>query len=213
MRSYWKSHYVTEIDPNDIERAITLADFTSGSASHELVGFLDDRDSPNILVSQGSSGHAYVFAELAYLMHVRGYNVFIMPQHGFYLALASGPMKSIVLQNAPAILNEERWRRAILGGPGAGGRRERFLPLLRSVSRVLSGLAVPVRLYLDFGELIDTEGRSRVIEERLVDGIYENDPMSWRRRRDRARAMRIRRGAAASDRRWRRTRRAMGRDR
>jgi hypothetical protein len=58
MRTYWKSHYVTEVDPNDIERSITLASLTSGGASHELVCFLSDRDSPNVLVSQGSGGHA-----------------------------------------------------------------------------------------------------------------------------------------------------------
>src|SRR5262245_26851274 len=82
MSSYWKSHYVTEVDPNDVEQAITLADFTSGRESHQLVCFLSDRSSPNILVSQGSGGHAYVFAELAYLMHLEGYNVFIMPRQG-----------------------------------------------------------------------------------------------------------------------------------
>ena len=44
----------------------------------------------------------------------------------FYLALAGSPMQSIALQNAPAILTEERWHRAIAGGVG-GGRRERFV--------------------------------------------------------------------------------------
>ena len=44
--------------------------------------FEKGKDAPNIVISQGSGGHAYIFAELAYLMHLRGYNVFIMPKHG-----------------------------------------------------------------------------------------------------------------------------------
>lgn len=48
----------------------------------ELVYFLNALDAPNILISQGSGGHSYVFAELAYRLHIRGYNVFVMPKHG-----------------------------------------------------------------------------------------------------------------------------------
>ena len=36
----------------------------------------------NILISQGSGGHGYVFAELAYYLRLAGYNVFIRPKHG-----------------------------------------------------------------------------------------------------------------------------------
>lgn len=213
LRTYWKRHYVTDVDPNDIERAITIENFTSGGASREVVCLLTGKESPNLLVSQGSGGHAYVFAELAYLMHLKGYNVFVMPKHGghaipdlmrrhadalayiarsygdrtgvfaeglggfvvFYLALAGGPMKSIALQNAPAILTEERWHRAISAGAG-GGRRERFLPVLRALSRALPGVKVPLWLYLDFGQLIDTRETNRAIEERLVNKGYKNDP-------------------------------------
>src|SRR5262249_37597572 len=44
--------------------------------------FLRDSDGPSILISQGSGGHAYVFAEFGYHLHLAGYNVFIMPKHG-----------------------------------------------------------------------------------------------------------------------------------
>jgi hypothetical protein len=214
MSAYWKTHYIIEVDPDDVERALTLLDFRSEGARHQLVCFLRDRPSPNILVSQGSGGPAHIFAELAYLMHLQGYNVFIMPKQGgytipelmvrhdhalqfiagrfsdrtgvfaeglggyvaFYLALAGAPMRSLALQNAPAILTERQWHEAVLGGSDAGRRRARLLPILRSVSRLLPGLRVPMRLYLDFSELIDTKEGNRAIEERLVDDGYRHDP-------------------------------------
>ena len=214
MSTYWKTHYITDVDPDEVQRALTLLDFRSGGECHQLVCFVRGRSGPNILVSQGSGGAAYVFAELAYLMHLQGYNVFIMPKQGghtipelmrrhddalafvagrfgdrtgvfaeglggyvaFYLALAGGPVRSLALQNAPAVLTEKRWHEAVLGGSDAGRRRARFLPILRSVSRLLPGLRVPMRLYLDFGELIDTKEGSRAIEERLVNDGYRHDP-------------------------------------
>lgn len=81
-RNYWKNHYVVETDINEIERRLRLANFVSGGKFFELAYFEKDKDAPNILISQGSGGHSYVFAELAYQMHLRGYNVFIMPKHG-----------------------------------------------------------------------------------------------------------------------------------
>src|SRR3989304_419308 len=83
-RSYWKNHYVVETDADAIERSIKLASFTSGGRKFELVYFERDKHTPNILVSPGSGGHSYVFAELAYQMYLRNYNVFIMPKHGGY---------------------------------------------------------------------------------------------------------------------------------
>ena len=38
--------------------------------------------SPTVVISPGSAGHAFVFAELGYRVCERGYNVFIMPKHG-----------------------------------------------------------------------------------------------------------------------------------
>ena len=83
-RNYWKNHYVVETDINEIERRLRLASFVSGRKLFELPYFEKGKDAPNILISQGSGGHSYVFAELAYQMHLRGYNVFIMPKHGGY---------------------------------------------------------------------------------------------------------------------------------
>lgn len=81
-RSYWKQHYVIETSAEEIERRIRLTQFRSEGKIFELIYFEKGKDAPNILISQGSGGHAYIFAELAYLMHLRGYNVFIMPKHG-----------------------------------------------------------------------------------------------------------------------------------
>lgn len=79
---YWKTHYVVLADADKIERDITIAEFFSNGERFDLVCFVGGPDAPNILISQGSGGHAYVFAELGYEMHRRGYNVFIMPRHG-----------------------------------------------------------------------------------------------------------------------------------
>ena len=156
-RSYWKAHYIIESDAEEIEKNIKSTFFESGGKVFELIYFEKGKDAPNILISQGSAGHSYVFAELGFLIHLRGYNVFIMPKHGgytiselvrrhadalehivtafnkavgvfseglgcyaaFYLALAGGPLKSIVCLNGPAILTEEKFRRAIFeGGEG-----------------------------------------------------------------------------------------------
>ena len=80
--AYWKRHYVVESDADVIEGNIKISNFISDSRSYELIYFEKGREAPNILISQGSAGHAYVFAELAYMMHLRGYNVFVMPKHG-----------------------------------------------------------------------------------------------------------------------------------
>ena len=79
---FWISHYVTATDPTAVQRTMKLARFTSGADSLELVHFLRDREAPNVLISQGSGGHAYVFAELGYQIYLAGYNVFVMPKHG-----------------------------------------------------------------------------------------------------------------------------------
>ena len=80
--NFWKDHYVIEKDPAEIRRNIKSAVFNSGGEEFELIYFEKGNKAPNILISQGSGGHSFVFAELGYLMHLRGYNVFIMPKHG-----------------------------------------------------------------------------------------------------------------------------------
>src|SRR3990170_6479156 len=80
-RTYWKA-YVHEADADEIERNIKLTSFTSGGKDFELVCFEKGKNPPNILVAPGSGAHAYVYAELGYFMHLKEYNVFIMPKHG-----------------------------------------------------------------------------------------------------------------------------------
>jgi pimeloyl-ACP methyl ester carboxylesterase len=74
---YWK-RYVLEEDPAAIEHSLQKTTFEDG----ELIYFEKDPRVRNILISIGSSGHAYLFAELGYRMHERGFNVFIMPKQG-----------------------------------------------------------------------------------------------------------------------------------
>ena len=79
--NFWKDHYVIEVDPTEIERNIKSTIFNSGGEEFELIYFEKGKKAPNILISQGSGGHSFVFAELGYLMYLTGYNVFIMPKH------------------------------------------------------------------------------------------------------------------------------------
>ncbi|MFZ3077387.1 MAG: hypothetical protein WA139_02940 [Candidatus Aenigmatarchaeota archaeon] len=212
--NYWKSHYVVETDAEEIERNIRLTSFSSGDKNFGLVCFEKGKRAPNILISPGSGGHSYVFAELGYLMHKKGYNVFIMPRHGsatinelmqrhedalehiannfnenigvfaeglgsyavFYLALAHGPMKSMVLQNGPAILTEDEFQKAFSEGGGAARRRKLILPFAKFLAKIFPSLPVPISLYLDYKDLIDTKEENRKLETRLVKEGYLKDP-------------------------------------
>jgi pimeloyl-ACP methyl ester carboxylesterase len=212
--SYWKDHYVVESDPDEIERNLRRRTFVSGDEELELVGFEHGPDRPSVLISQGSGGHAYVFAELGYLMHGYGYNVFLMPKHGgktiaqlmarhadalariadrfndrigvyaeglggfvaFYLALAHGPMKSLAIQNAPAILTEEKFRRALFADAEVGARRRLIIPPAKLVAKFLPQLPLPLASYLDFKKLVDTVEPNRNVERRLVNQGYLHDP-------------------------------------
>ncbi len=213
--NYWKKHYVIEANVDEIERNIKSTTFTSGGEVFELIYFEKGKNALNILISQGSGGHAYVFAELGYMIYLKGYNVFIMPKHGsytitelmarhkdalnhisdnfskrigvfseglggfvvFYLALAHGPMKSIVCQNSPGILTEKEFQKAVFQGKdGAAKRRKKLLPLLKILVELLPKMRLPISTYLNFEELIDTKEQSRKIELHLVKEGYLNDP-------------------------------------
>ena len=213
-RSYWKRHYVLESDADQIERNIKLSSFASASSKFELVYFEKGKDAPNILISPGSGGHSYIFAEIGYLMHLHGYNVFIMPKHGgytinqlvtrhidaldhisrtfnsrigvfgeglgcyaaFYMALAGGLAKSMVCLNGPAILTEEKFKRAIFqGGEDAARRRKRLLPLIRGLAKLLPWIKLRISTYLDFKELVDTKEENRKMEAPMVQS-FDSDP-------------------------------------
>jgi pimeloyl-ACP methyl ester carboxylesterase len=95
----------------------------------------------------------------------------------FYLALAHGPMRSIVCQNAPALLTEPAFYDAMTQGSNASARRRRaFLPLLAIGAKVVPGLRLPISLYLDWKELIDPKPANRALEARLVVQGYLRDP-------------------------------------
>jgi pimeloyl-ACP methyl ester carboxylesterase len=205
-------------DADEIERNITLAEFSSSGERFDLVCFVRGTSAPNILISQGSGGHAYVFAELGYEMYRRGYNVFIMPRHGghtvaellgrhrdalgyisrafnqrigaygeglggyvvFYLALEQGPMKSVVCQNAPAIMTEAEYHEALVrdSGPwlGAARRRRIIIPLAKLLVRILPRMKNPISSYLDWKAIKDKREGARDVERRLVEDGYLNDP-------------------------------------
>lgn len=80
-RSRWE-RYVLETDPVLIERALGTTRFSSAGRPWTLLRFELSKTAPSILISQGTSGHAYLFAELAHRIHSRGFNVFVMPKHG-----------------------------------------------------------------------------------------------------------------------------------
>ena len=98
----------------------------------------------------------------------------------FYLALAQGQLKSLACQNAPAVLNDREYHEALSrdAGPwvGAVRRRRILLPAGRIVVRLLPGLKIPIRSYLDWKALVDTNGGAYEIERRLVEDGYLHDP-------------------------------------
>lgn len=213
--AFWKAHYVVRSDADEIERSITRTAVASPSGRLDLVSFVHGERARNAVVSPGSGGHAYVFAELAFEIHRRGFNVFVMPKHGgatiaalvqrhrgvleslartypgpmglygeglggyvaFYLALSGAPLRSLVCENSPAIMNEPAYLDAILheGGPwrAAARRRRWLLPLATRLARACPSLPVPIAAYLDWRALIDPREPA---ERRLVERGYLRDP-------------------------------------
>jgi hypothetical protein len=68
--------------PAEIDLALGHAPLHTDNEGLELIYFLRALDAPNISICQGSGGHAYFLAELAYRLHQWGSNVFVMPKHG-----------------------------------------------------------------------------------------------------------------------------------
>ena len=208
-RNFWKTHYVLTTDAGEIERHVKRTHFSSDGAEFEMIYFEKDRNAPNILISEGSGGHAYIFAELGYLMHQRGYNVFIMPRHGgvliralvrrhrdalahiathfddrigvfaeglggfavFYLTLTEHPpLKSVVYQNSPALIDDPEWRAVALQGKGF------LFALGRLLAWLVPNIPFPISAYLNWKALIDSKRENHEIEDRLVRKGYLKDP-------------------------------------
>jgi hypothetical protein len=67
------------MDPAEIDMALKHARLITGAESSEVIYLLNALDAPNILISQGSGGHGYVLAELAYRVRLCGFNVSFCP--------------------------------------------------------------------------------------------------------------------------------------
>jgi pimeloyl-ACP methyl ester carboxylesterase len=93
-----------------------------------------------------------------------------------WAALTEVPMKSVVFQNAPAVLTEEKFRAAMLQGKGAAQRRKIILPFGKLLLKMFPYVNLPISSYLDWKELIDTKEGNRAIETRLVREGYLHDP-------------------------------------
>src|SRR5262245_4689573 len=124
-RSYWKEHYVLEMDADEIESHMSLAEFASNGTNYELLSFERGKSAPSILISPGSGGHAYVFAELGYQMHLAGYSVFIMPKQGGYT------LNELVLRHRDALeyISSNFNDRIGTYGEGLGGYATFYLAL------------------------------------------------------------------------------------
>ncbi len=84
-------------------------------------------------------------------------------------------MKSAAYQNAPVIMTENTFHEALKAGGGGAKRRRRLLPLVTLMSKILPKLKLPIRLYLDFKEMVDTKKENREIEAPMVEA-FGKDP-------------------------------------
>lgn len=211
-QTYWKN-YVLESDAALIEERLKTTSHNFHGEEVEIIYFESATDAPCVLISPGSAGHPLVFAELGYLIHQAGYNVFFMPKHGsatvrelidrhaavldyintqfnnrvgvyseglggyvcFYAALAHLPFKSLICQNSPALLTEQEFQTAIINGKGAATRRRWLMPVMKFLLYIMPNMKIPIRVYLDFKEMVDTRGDKADVEKALVEK-YLHDP-------------------------------------
>lgn len=92
----------------------------------------------------------------------------------FYLALAGGPMDSLVCQNGPAIVTERAYRDAIFAD-SAGHRRRRLVPLARLLAKISPRISLPITSYLDFRTMIDPQPPAHDVEAKIIEA-YGEDP-------------------------------------
>jgi len=81
----------------------------------------------------------------------------------FYLALAQGPIKSIVCQD-PAILTEKKFQEEVTR------KAKRIIPLAKLLVKVFPRLKIPTSLYIDWKALPETEEEKELLEK------FMNDP-------------------------------------
>jgi hypothetical protein len=115
-KNYWKRYPVIS-DSQQIESALSKSYFMSEGKEYELICFYQNASAENVLITPGSGGHAYVFAELGYLIYKQGFNVFIMPKHGGYTI----PQLSRRHKNAIAYITSKYSGNLHLYGEGLGG--------------------------------------------------------------------------------------------
>ena len=68
---YWR-RYPVETTPDEIRRVLKRATFSSAGGDLELLMFERRAASPSVVISPGSAGHAFVFAELGYRVYESG---------------------------------------------------------------------------------------------------------------------------------------------
>lgn len=93
----------------------------------------------------------------------------------FYLTLADESVKSAVYQNAPAILNEDKFQKAFIKGGKGSERRKILLPILKRLVKIFPKMKIPISYYLNWWELIDPKEDNQRIEKKIVES-YMNDP-------------------------------------
>lgn len=79
--AYWR-RYVLELDPEEVERRVEVIPLRCGDETLDLLHLGSRRSDPVVVISPGSAGQAYAFAELAYRIHARGFTALVMPKHG-----------------------------------------------------------------------------------------------------------------------------------
>jgi pimeloyl-ACP methyl ester carboxylesterase len=94
----------------------------------------------------------------------------------FYVALAHGPMKSLVCMNSPALLDEPAFQNAVFHEDAQQGwKRRALVPLLSRLGRWTPNLPIPIRFFLDFRKMLDPVEPSHTFERKLIDA-YLSDP-------------------------------------
>lgn len=121
---FWKAHYVTASDPEEVAATLRHDYFVSAGRQLELLHFPGGGESA-ILISQGSGGHPYVFAEFAFALHRLGHEVFVMPKHG------AGSVPDLMGRHRDALIQvRERCGFPVtLYGEGVGGYVAFYLAL------------------------------------------------------------------------------------